>query len=584
MSNRSTNIIAVFLLLIMFLTAVSTIRGESFTFDETAHIGAGYSYLTQRDMRLNPEHPPLIKDLAALPLLFLNLNFPKDDPSWTQPEPVRWWFQFDFANKFLYHSGNNPEEILFWAKLPMIMLLIFLGWFLFWFTKKEFGPKVSLFVLFLFSFSPNFIAHGRLVTTDVAATLGVVLATYFWLKFLKKPDKKNMIFAGLIFGLVMLLKFSLMLLVPFFGIITIIYALLKKESVLKYLALSVLIGVIGVLFVIWPIYQFHIANYPIEKQISDTTTTLENSPMGPLKDLCIFMAKTPILRPFGEYFLGVLMATQRTAFGNTVYFMGMITSGGWWFYFPVIYLLKEPLAFHILALIALILAASYIQTPFWVDWKARIKQWILNNFTVFSMIVFLIIYWGTSMSGNLNIGLRHILPVFPFTYILVILGLFYGLNQIKKPVFKKTGIVLVGLLMAWYGLSSIKTYPYYLSYFNELCGGTEQGFKCAVDSNYDWGQDLKRLAEWVKTNNIEKIKIDYFGGGDLSYYLGEKAERLDPQSGPQKGWLAISITQLQGGRANPTPKFDQPTGYYRWLNNYTPVARIGYSIFVYYIN
>ncbi|MDO8436419.1 MAG: glycosyltransferase family 39 protein [bacterium] len=620
MPSRLLNIIAGFLLAIMFFTALSTIPKESFTFDETAHVAAGYSYLTQRDYRLNPEHPPLVKDLAALPLLFQNLNFPKQDPSWVQKEPIRWWFQFDFANKFLYHSGNNPDKILFFAKLPMLFILIFLGWFLFWWTKKEFGPKTAIFSLLLFTFSPEFIAHGKLITTDVAASLGVVLTTYFWLKFLRKPNAKSIISAGLIFGLAMLLKFSLVLLVPFLGIITIIYALLKKENVFKYAGFAILAGLIGFIFIVYPVYQFHISNYPIEKQISDTVATLENSPMGPLKELDIFMAKTPILRPFGQYLLGLLMATQRTASGNTVYFLGMIKAGGWWYYFPVLYLLKVPLAFHILTLISLILTLSFsrrdksllhppsfrqqkakvekrakfsltslhsgIRKPFWVNFDTlakRAKEWITNQFTVFAMMVFLLIYWITSISGNLNIGIRHILPTFPFTYILVSLGIVYSFEQIKKPALKKAGALFIGFLMAFYVASSIKAYPFYLSYFNELAGGEENGYKVAVDSNYDWGQDLKRLAKWIKENNIEKIKIDYFGGGDLPYYLGEKAENFDRFSGPQKGWLAISITQLQGGKAKPVEGFDGPAGYYSWLDKYTPVAKIGYSIFIYYI-
>jgi hypothetical protein len=465
----------------------------------------------------------------------------------------------------------------------MLLLLIFLGWFLFWWTKKEFGGKVALLVLTFFSFSPTFLAHGRLVTTDVAAALGVVLATCFWLKFLKSPTKKNIIFAGLIFGVSGLLKFSLALLIPFFAVITIIYAILKKKNLLKYIATSLLVGLIGLIFVIWPVYQFHISNYPVEKQLSDTKILLESSEMVPLKDLCIWMADKPALRPFAHYFLGLLMATHRTVSGNTVYFLGMVSSSGWWYYFPIVYFLKVPLAFHILTLISLSLALFLIKKPFWVEPVRRIKEWLLNHFTEFSMLVFLAIYWLTSVSGNLNIGIRHILPTFPFIYILVSLGLVYGIGQIKKTKVKKIALSSIFLLIAWYIVSSLSCYPYYLSYFNEIGGGKENGYKYVVDSNYDWGQDLKRLAIWSESNQIEKIKVDYFGGGDVPYYLGEKWEKFDPLSGPQNGWLAVSATLLQGGRGNPVPGFDQPAGYYRWLNNYQPVDRAGKSIFIYYI-
>jgi len=579
MSDRTTKFIAGLLLFIMFFLAFTSYLGDSATMDELSHIPAGYSYLTQKDFRINPEHPPLIKDLAAIPLLFLNLNFPKDSPAW-QGINEQWWFGWEF----LYNSGNNPDRILFWARLPMICLLVFLGWFIFWWMKNEFGNKIALLTLTFFSFCPNFLAHGRLVTTDVGATLGVVMATYFWLRFLRNPSKKNIILAGLILGISMLFKFSLVLLIPFFGIITIVYAALKKENLLRFIGLSLLIGVIGIVFVILPIYQFHLLNYPPEKQLSDTKFILESSPMGPLKNFCIWMADKPGIRSLGHYLLGLLMATQRTAFGNTVYFMDMISASGWWYYFPIIYFLKTPIAFHILTLISLILISVFIEKPFWIESKKRIKDWILNHFTEFSMLVFLAIYWLTSLLGNLNIGVRHILPVFPFTYVLVSLGLNSGLNKIKTPEFKKAGVYLMIILVIFYVGSSLSAFPYFLSYFNEIAGGPKNGYKYVVDSNYDWGQDLKRLKKFVEEKKIAKIKVDYFGGGDVKYYLGDRWEKFDPKSGPQKGWLAISATLLQGGRGNPVPGFNQPTGYYRWLDNYQPVARAGTSIFIYFID
>jgi len=587
LSNRITNIIAGILLAMMFFTAFFSMLGDSATMDELAHIPAGYSYLSQKDFRINPEHPPLVKDLAAIPLLFLNLNFPKDHPSWQEEVNGQWWF----GSEFLYHSGNNPDRIIFWARIPMILLLIFLGWFLFYFARKLAGNEVAILTLILFSFCPTFLTHGRLVTTDVGAALGVVLSTYFWIEFLKCPSKKNIILAGLIFGIALLLKFSLILLVPFFGIITIIFAWLKtdnKKAILKYVMLALFAGIIGFAFIVWPVYQFHVLNYPLAKQLSDTKFLLESNPMGSLSNLCIWMADKPLLRPFGHFLLGLLMATQRTAFGNTVYFMGMISASGWWFYFPLVYFLKIPLAFHLLTLIALFSTLLAIKKPFWVETKKRVKAWILNHFTEFSMLVFLTIYWITSISGNLNIGVRHILPTFPFLYVLVSIGIknwIGGINNLPKT--KKMAWFLLLFLFLWYIGSSLMVFPHYLSYFNEIAGGSKNGYKYVVDSNYDWGQDLKRLTWFVENNKIEKIYVDYFGGGDPSYYLKEKYIPYSPFQETKekpKGWLAVSVTLLQGGRGNPEPRFDQPTGYYKWLNQYEPKARAGDSIFIYYID
>ena len=306
MPNRSTYIIAAILILTTFFLALFSIQEETFTFDETAHVGAGFSYLTQKDMRLNPEHPPLIKNISAFPLLFLDLNFPGDHPSWTQEEPPQWWFQFDFANQFLYHSGNNPDKILFWSRIPMILVFIFLGWFIFFWAKEMFGNKTALLSLFLFSFSPTLLAHGRLVTTDIAAALGTVLATYFWLKFLKNPAKKNIISAGLIFGLTMLFKFSLIVLVPFFALLTLVYIWIKPKeelslSKLNYLFLSLMVIIVGMVLIVFPVYQFHTLNYPAQRQIRDTQYLITNTSLPRLwQELNLWMAIHPILRPFSQ--------------------------------------------------------------------------------------------------------------------------------------------------------------------------------------------------------------------------------------------------------------------------------------------
>jgi hypothetical protein len=575
MSNRTTNLIAVGLLSLMFLLAFFSMKDDSLTMDESAHIPAGYSYLTQKDYRLNPEHPPLIKDLAAFPLLFLNLNFPKDHPSWTEGVNQQWWF----GNQFLYQSGNNPDQIIFWARIPMILLLIFLGWFLFYWARKIGGNIMAISVLSLFAFSPTFLAHGRLVTTDVGAALGVVLATYFWLKWLKNPSKKNIILAGIIFGLAMLLKFSLVLLIPLFIIMTLTYAWLYTHNfkkVLRYIGLAVLVGIIA-LIVIWPVYQFHLLNYPLEKQLSDTKYVLESNKLKPLVGLTYWMIQKPIFRPYAQYLFGLLMATQRVTGGNTTYFLGQVSATGSWYYFPVVYFLKIPLAFHLLTLIAILFLIFGI----------RRKNWIRNHFPEFSMLVFLAIYWLTSIKGNLNIGLRHLLPVFPFTYILVCLVIKEQFKNIQKPLFRKIVLFLLFIIFGWYITSSCLVFPHYLSYFNELAGGQKGGYKFVVDSNYDWGQDLKRLKTWIEKNKIEKIYVDYFGGGDVSYYLGEKylswpGTKLSSEF-PSENYLAVSATLLQGGRGKPAKNFGQPTGYYNWLDNYEPIARAGNSIFIYYI-
>ena len=588
MSNRLTYVIAGILLLIVFVLSLLSIRDDTLTFDEVSHIPAGYSYLTQQDYRINPEHPPLIKDIAAIPLLFLPIQFPADHPSWTQEENPVWWHQFEFGSHFLYRAGNNPDDILLAARIPMILILVLLGGFLFTWTRELFGNKGALIALFLFSFSPTLLAHGRLVTTDVGAAAGIFIATYFFLKALKNPSKQTILVAGIVFGLAQLTKFTAVLLFPLFAILVLVRAIVYIsrfkdfwKHFARFVGILVLVALVGYAL-IWAVYQYHTWNYSPERQVRDTEFNLQSfSP--PLANVTIWMADKPLLRPAAHYLTGLFMVLQRSSGGNTTYFLGEVSAAGWKTYFPVVYAIKEPLAFFILFMAALLSLAWFVKNPLWYHPLPRAKKWIQNNFAAFSMLVFIVLYWAVTLKSNLNIGVRHLLPVFPFTIALV-----GGMTAawLKPPYLKIKGAFLAWLIL-WQAYSVLAIYPHFLAYFNELIGRPEQGYLYTVDSNLDWGQDLKRLKHWVDSRGIDMIFIDYFGGGNPEYYFKESYSpwwgTRDKKELPKGSYLAVSVSLLQGGRGVAVKGFDQPTDYYLWLNFYTPVAKIGNSIFVYYI-
>jgi len=622
MTNRRTNIIAVILLIFVFLVTIFSMKDDSMTMDEQAHLPAGYSYLTQRDMRLNPEHPPLIKDLAALPLLFINgIEFPHEIKDWQEDVNGQW----GFGSHFMYEMGNPADQMLFWGRIPMVLILILLGFYIFKWTKELFGNNAAIFSLFLFSFSPTFLAHGRLVTTDVGAAAGALIATYYFIKFLQNSSKKNLIIAGIILGFAQLAKFSLFLLLPAFGILIMVWSIIKAfdfKSFWKtfglYLARFILILLISAI-VISLIYAYNIWNYPVERQISDIKTLHQGKPipflteglmalskipvvgkgvdfflnaLGPaskyltdLSEVLTVFAKNRFLRPFGQYLHGLSLVIQRGLGGHTTFFLGEVSAVGWKNYFPIVYILKEPLAFHILTIIALILASILIKEPFWRNTITRIEGWIKLHFPEFAMLIFIAVYWISSISSPLNIGVRHLLPVFPFTFLLVSAVI---TNWLKSPPF---GIkyLIIGVLVVWQIISVIKIYPHFLAYFNEIAGGPDQGYLYTVNSNLDWGQDLKRLKKWVDDRGLDRIYIDYFGGSDTRYHFKEKCApwwgTRNPAEFPKGNYLAVSATFLQGGRGDPVPGFNQDWGHYRWLNQYEPpVDKIGYSIFIYYID
>ncbi|MBU2036941.1 glycosyltransferase family 39 protein [Patescibacteria group bacterium] len=597
MPKNITNSLAALMLIFMLSLAYFSMLGDSAIIDEVAHLPAGYSYIEKMDMRLNPEHPPLVKDLAGGAIWLYSkitgetINFPTSLPAWQSAVNGQWDFGFDF----LYREGNDADKLIFFGRLPMLLILLILGLYVFKWTRELAGPIAGLLALFLYSFSPTFIAHGRFVTTDVAASAAIFIASYYFIRWLKNPSAQNLIVAGLVFGLAQTAKFSVFLLVILFAFIALFWTYLKIQknrnfwqNTYKYLGGVILLFAIGYIFIVWPIYLFHVAKYPIDRQVQDTIANLQSFGMRPIANLIIWLAGVPILRGLAQYGLGLAMVLQRAVGGNTTYFLGEINNSGWPLYFPVVYLIKETLTLHILTFAALFYGLWQLVKNKIYRW-AKLYDFLRQNIAQILMLAFIALYWYSSFRSILNIGVRHILPTFPFIFLLVSQQISSWMkNSEATQLAKILKLAFVAILIIWQAISVVRVYPLFLAYFNESIGGPANGYKYVVDSNLDWGQDLKRLTTWVNDNKIDKIRLHYFGGGVPEYYLGDKFifwwGKYPPQDiTKQGGWLAVSATFLQGGRGQYVPGFHEDVGDYTWLNNYTPVAIIGHSIFVYYI-
>lgn len=574
---KKEKILVFSLLLFCGVIAVFSIKKASLTFDEKAHIAAGYSYLLKKDMRVNPEHPPLLKNIAAVPLLFLDVNFPEQ--SWESVRPDIWWHQFDFGRDLLYRSGNNPHQMIFWARLPMIGVLLVGGVYIYLFAKKFWSQKEGLLALTMYALSPTLIAHGRLVNTDTGIGVATLVAFYYFLSFLKNPSRENIILAGIGLSLAQVVKFTGVFLVPVFAFLGIVWVLIKGDSwtwLKKFIAVFLVASLL-----VYAVYLFHVWHYPGARQAEDISNIIGFLFFDPyLEQICRFK----ILQPVAQYLTGLAMVFKRGTGGNTTFFLGQVSAQKFPLYFPVLYLLKIPISFHILTLFALFSFLISIEKE---QIRKPIHSTILcvkNNFISFSLFAFIIFYWGISLSGNLNIGIRHMLPVIPLTMLLVSRGTMIEALQPRRRNLKYGA--LIGLLV-WQAFSVIRVYPDFIAYYNTLAGGPEKGHFYAVDSNLDWGQDLRKLENWVTQKDIDKIYIDYFGGGDLKYYFKDKFVpwkcRDNPEEIQRPAFLAVSATQLQGGRAKAVRGFKEAATCYNWLYQEQLVEKIGYSIFVYYL-
>ncbi|MBI2627171.1 MAG: hypothetical protein HYW77_02920, partial [Parcubacteria group bacterium] len=307
-----------------------------------------------------------------------------------------------------------------------------------------------------------------------------------------------------------------------------------------------------------------------------------------LADSVTYLSGNPITRGLAQYGLGLLMVVQRASGGNTTYFLGEVSITAWQKYFPIVYALKEPLAWWILVITVLLSLTLKLKK---FDFHLRdAEKWVKNNFVAFAMLLWIAIYWITSIKSNLNIGVRHLLPVYSFTIILIS-GQIANLHENLKLKIQNSGLKLKYLtfnflffiLIFSYVFENLRVWPYYLTYFNQIAGGPSGGYRYVVDSNLDWGQDLKRLSKWIDRKKIETIHLDYFGWSDPAYYLGSKLTYLHAgqyksaedflRQNPNGGYLAVSATFFMGSKENIAAS-------YAWLDNYKPITTIGNSIFV----
>jgi len=294
----------------------------------------------------------------------------------------------------------------------------------------------------------------------------------------------------------------------------------------------------------------------------------------------------------------VLMVRQRTSEGGKTYWLGRTSGRGSRWYFPIVYLLKEPIP--VLALVAIGAGLTVRRRRIPITW-AHIREGVAgdraNGFTDFALVLWCGIYWLSSVQSPLNIGFRHLFPTLPFIYMLTAGA---WCEWTPKAAWLKPG--LVALLLVWFVGETAAASPLYLSSFNEFGGGRSDGYRYATDSNFDWGQDLLRLREFADAHpEVDRLAVDYFGGGapESAFSRSIKAEPWSSARGNPADagihWLAISASVLQTAVQPTTGDLARPPqDEYRWLTSTRrrdagfgavphPDYRAGASIFIYHL-
>jgi len=565
-----------FLVLIFFSAGITLSVTNSNNDDERAHITAGYAYLVLNDYSFNREHPPLLKQLSALPLILLDLSFPMDIYNVHGRKDIS--MEFMIGQRFLYEMGNDLDRMLLYARIPNILIGALLGIFVFLYSRRLNGFWAGVLSLSLFAVSPNFIAHSSLVTTDTAVACFFFLTVYFLWRYFSTLRDRYIILCGLSFGFTLVSKYNGLIMIP------ILYMLVPSAVFLFFnrgkspgmrIRLSPVNLALAVLFALtvsakWstkamvPAVVLTVLAYLIPARFSSREKVHFS---GKILLFLLIIGFTiamldytdlkgfPFHCPTKSYFEGFASFRGHSIGGHDAYLLGRFSSGGWWYYFPAAMFFKTPVASLVLMILGFFALVK--------------KKETLKNSLFFTLppVVYLLV---ACFVNNVNIGVRHVLAVYPFLFVVAgyCVSLFSGTSY--KKIFNGILFLLVGLVV----LSSIYTFPGCVSFINELAGGYRNGYKYLGDSNISWGMDLKRLKKYLDDNNIIdfKIRARFIPGAAPAYYgvpafpITSEEEKI-----PGKGVYIIDSSQL----------------YMRdilWLDKVKPEAYIGGSLLVYRID
>lgn len=584
--------IASLLLFTILLLAISfsSLRQKSATSDEVAHIPAGYTYVKLGDFRMNPEHPPLVKALAGIPLLFLPVKpvrMDVNDPVWSKVDPAAYgWLrnEWEFGAKFLY-EWNDADRLVFWSRVPIVMISLLLA-FGVWLCARDFyGEKAGYVALALFLCNPDLLAHGQLVTTDLSVSCFLFIAVYAFYRALRALTVWNALIVCLAVGLVLLSKFSGALVFPMLGLVGVVFALSGNPVELllpgkklrrtlssrggKLMAAAALMAASAIagFVLIWAAYGFRY-NVSPNPEISQTLSWSNYyTRPGVVVELTRFAHKLHLAPE--AYLFGFLHALK-TSDSRPAFLLGEHSETGWWYYFIITFLVKTPIPLMLLMALGAIFVRKY-------------GAGLAAEGMLLLPVGF---YWLFAMIGNLNIGNRHLLPIYP---LLIVFASKVGrVFDSRRP---RWLAVACGLLIAWNAVETALIYPHFLAYFNQFAGGPRGGYRWLVDSNLDWGQDLKGLAKYLNEHPDDAVYLSYFGGARPDYY-GIKAQILPGFPAvkeykyaafnrvPPGALVAVSATMLQcvlvrDEHAAGIEKFMER------LRSQQPVATIGHSIFIY---
>lgn len=526
--------VALLLLGLHAVLALHSTLTRSVTVDEIFHVTGGYVFNREGDFRIQPENGVLPQRLHALPALLLGAKPPPyaDSAAWRASD------MFVVSHQFFYEVGNDHWPMLIGARLINLGFSTALCLLVFAWARSLAGPVAGLTALALAACSPTLLAHGPLATSDVVAAFFLTAsASAFWWQ-LRQPGWPHTVLSALVFGLACVSKFSAVLLLPIFTLLLAVHAWRRSEGAWPFRQVLLAVAAHGAaaFALIWLFYGLRFAanapHLPPAERF-ETAWRIVLHPIGWQAPVLTFLRHWHVLP---DAFLYGYAHTYMSSLSRAAFLAGEYSFTGWKSFFPLAFLWKSTPAELLGA--ATLLAGAFLRGRRLAAWLPRLAP----------LAVLGGVYGLAAVTSHLNIGHRHILPLYPL--------LFIGTGVALVRLLPRSARIAAGLLALLQAAAAGGIHPYHLAYFNPLAGGPDHGWRLLVDSSLDWGQDLPALRDWLDQHNREgaPVHLSYFGSGEPAYH-GVRATNMLAVNGfkipvgwydPGPGIYAVSATALQG--------------------------------------
>lgn len=560
------------------------------TYDEVGHLSAGLAALYDGNYSIYNVNPPLSKQLAALPVTLANPEIgPIGSPDVPGSRP-----EWDIGAKFAQVNADRYHRYVVLARLAGLAWSLLGAWLIYRWAGELWGASGGLLAMTIWCFEPNVIAHAHLITPDLPATVAGLGAAYTYRRYLLAPSWTSALLAGVTLGIAQLCKFTLLIFYPLWVIIWIVFALGPR---LGWRSRAVGLGQVTLLFLVSlvvinagyegtgtgkPLKDYQFVSGMFVGSESDDEPWIRSSPGNRFQGA--WLGEVPI--PLPEHYLrGIDLQRGDFEFWQSQpeYIAGEWRRDWIWYYYLYAAAIKVPLGVWGLLIMALVWPWFSRQNR--ISWRESLLLWLPAS------ALFVLVSSQSSLQGHF----RYVLPAFPF--LIVYLGRVGAVGR-SSAVWPK---VLVAVFLGWAIGSYLRVHPHSIAYFNELAGGPENGHRHLLGSNIDWGQDLFRLKQWLDEHpEAQPLGLAYsnhidprLAGVQFEMPLRGLSGELpaDPEEslsyGPKPGYFAVSVRLLYGASSTiPDGEggFDSAGwGAYEYFQHFSPIAKAGYSIFIYHI-